>query len=253
MTTADQTLVQLAKDVSTDGGLKVWSVIVTLLGDRVRHDMDPLPSKDLMAVLGLLGISPESIRVALHRLRRDGWIVAHKSGRTSSYSLTPKAQEETLAVAPQIYEARLVAPATLSLCVFRDAGPAMAWVEQISSRNVLWLHDMAIVTFEDRVPHTQDAICFPVQAQTLPEWIRSRADRALDTQRIQDVLDVMCALGRLDLTENDEKRAARLLALHAWRRVILKTNFAAFALSEGAEIYQKSQGKLEQILKSFPV
>ena len=57
---------------------KTWSLIATLFGDL---DGDELSGKALWSLLAPLGIKPEATRVALHRLKKDGWIVAKKAGR----------------------------------------------------------------------------------------------------------------------------------------------------------------------------
>ena len=83
MQNASPTLIDLAAALNGRGGLKVWSLIVTLMGDRLRLNAGAIQNRDLTAILGLLGITPQAIRVAVHRLRRDAWIVTEKSGRMS--------------------------------------------------------------------------------------------------------------------------------------------------------------------------
>ena len=72
--------------------LRVWSVIVTLMGDLTvmgtpGADASGVSGQALGKVMAALGIRPEATRVALHRLRKDGWI---ESTRTRApVSLSP--------------------------------------------------------------------------------------------------------------------------------------------------------------------
>ena len=54
------------------GPLKAWSVIVTILGDLCQDQNDRVSGRSLTRIMGAMGISAQTVRVALHRLRRDG-------------------------------------------------------------------------------------------------------------------------------------------------------------------------------------
>ena len=68
----------LIEDLSALEPIKTWSLIVTLFGDL---NGQPVTGKQLGAILGRVGIKTEAMRVALHRLRKEGWIVSTKIGR----------------------------------------------------------------------------------------------------------------------------------------------------------------------------
>ncbi|MCZ7676095.1 MAG: hypothetical protein M5U35_09785 [Roseovarius sp.] len=85
------------------GPLRTWSVIVTVLGDFCRSRDQRVGGRELQAVLGRIGLTPASTRVALHRLRRDGWIESERRGRDAAYRLSAMGWRETEAARGRIY------------------------------------------------------------------------------------------------------------------------------------------------------
>ena len=79
---------------------KTWSLIATIFGDL---DGDSLSGKQIGALLSHAGIKPAASRVALHRLRNEGWIVSKKHGREVSYTLSDHARAETAAAQKDVY------------------------------------------------------------------------------------------------------------------------------------------------------
>ena len=99
------------------GPLKVWSVLVTVLGDLSAHPGDRFSGKVLTRLIAPLGLSGPAMRVALHRLRRDGWIVSNRQGRESLYGLSPEGWHQTERVRPRIYAAEIVPVRSAQLVV----------------------------------------------------------------------------------------------------------------------------------------
>ena len=113
------------------GVLKVWSVIVTVLGDIAQiHPKTEIIGPVLTDVLARIGIQPEAVRVALHRLRRDDWIESRKVGRISYLRLTAKGLSETASVADRVFAPLPPAPDHWCLVV---APPHPAVVEPLGS------------------------------------------------------------------------------------------------------------------------
>lgn len=84
-------------------GLRVWSIIVSFLGDMAQDKGAGVSSAALTRVITPLGIKPEAIRVALHRLRKDGWTESQRRGRGSFHFLTPFGRQQSALVTPRIY------------------------------------------------------------------------------------------------------------------------------------------------------
>ena len=94
---------QAIRALSDLGPLRVWSLLVTVFGDLAPEQ--PLDGPTLSSIMGAIGIKPEATRVALQRLRSDGWITSQKQGRTSQHSLTDIGKRDSAAARPRIYGA----------------------------------------------------------------------------------------------------------------------------------------------------
>lgn len=87
------------------GGQRVWSLMVSLFGDLAQGEGDAIDGPVLSTIMTALDVRPEASRVALHRLRNDGWLQSHKVGRISQHSLTAQGRAESAAASPRIYAA----------------------------------------------------------------------------------------------------------------------------------------------------
>lgn len=76
----------------SQGGARPQHLLVTLLGDYWLGHKGPLPSAGLVDLLDEFSISAPSARAALSRLARRGLLQSSKSGRRTSYGLTPLAE-----------------------------------------------------------------------------------------------------------------------------------------------------------------
>jgi phenylacetic acid degradation operon negative regulatory protein len=86
-----------------DQSFGVWSLIVTFFGDMAQGPDDQVSGTALTAVCASLGVKPQAMRVALHRLRKDGWIDSVKTGRKSAYFLTETSRDESAKASARIY------------------------------------------------------------------------------------------------------------------------------------------------------
>ncbi|MFQ5418915.1 MAG: phenylacetic acid degradation operon negative regulatory protein PaaX, partial [Anaerolineae bacterium] len=64
--------------------------IFTLFGDYVLPRGGKIWTKDLLYLMEVLGMGERAVRSVLSRLSRNGWLISHREGRQSQYSLTPK-------------------------------------------------------------------------------------------------------------------------------------------------------------------
>jgi phenylacetic acid degradation operon negative regulatory protein len=67
-------------------------LIFNLFGDYVYPRRVAVPTAGLLKVLALLGVSERAARSTLSRMKGKGWLRAHRKGRRSLYSLTPRAR-----------------------------------------------------------------------------------------------------------------------------------------------------------------
>lgn len=205
----------LLAELMAFGDLKVWSVLVTILGDLASAEGQSLTGPVLSSLTQRMGIRPEAQRVALHRLRKDGWITAMKVGRVSHYALSPRARAETQAVHTRVFDADVERPdhcVMLAVDPKSDASPPEAFLPIAPH---LYLTDQQISAYPD-------GLVTSVALKDLPEWARQAVMPPQISATYGALFEV---LDRHTSAKNAlydaEKLVARLLTLHLWRRLVL--------------------------------
>ena len=80
--------------LTTNGiALKPRSILFDIFGSYVRYRSGVIGLSNLTQLLGWFGISEDSVRVTLSRMKREKWFSSERAGRASFYSLTPKGWE----------------------------------------------------------------------------------------------------------------------------------------------------------------
>ena len=195
---------------------RVWSLLVTVFGDLAQEEGSAISGAVLRAVASVIGFKPEAVRVALHRLRKEGWIESSRKGRQSDYYLTDWGREQSAEASPLIYS--------------RDEPGAEAWLILSEAGNNAKC-GMPVGSGQRIAPQpspNDDELSVLLDSDvSMPQWIRQKlctADiLALGTEtadrftRLGDQLDRPCELPALD------RAVLRVLIVHAWRRVVLRT------------------------------
>ncbi len=240
---------EVIRSLAAYDSIKVWSWLTTIFGDMARAPGDELSG----AVLGMLteavGIRPQAMRVAIHRLRKDGWIVARREGRGSHYCLTEPALAETIAASARIYAARAARPDRWHLLVTDPAVP-------VADDDALAISDHCAIAAGAPVPRGAEVLAFDLSAGQIPNWaIRAAVpdDRAEMFHRLSDALrpvGVLAASGA-DLPVLT-RTTLRLLALHHWRRAVLRCPPLVEALAGDAWIGGVCRRQAADIFERFP-
>lgn len=203
-------MADLIAELRAVSDLKVWSVLVTLFGDMALAEDARLSGPRLRALLGPLGIQPEAVRVALHRLRKDGWITAERAGRIGQYGLSARGRAETEAVAERVYGANRPTQSPWFLVVQPD--------ELDPPKQGLSLGHGRFLCPEDVAP---PALSAPLQ-RAIPSWVIAHVlpeglDAAFAT------LETLVSSPVTVPDDAEEAAVLRLLILHHWRRLVLRT------------------------------
>ncbi|MFZ7091076.1 PaaX family transcriptional regulator C-terminal domain-containing protein [Primorskyibacter sp. 2E233] len=210
------------------GPLRTWSVIATIMGDLLRDPPDCISGQSLASLVGKMGISEQALRVAVHRLKKDGWIESRREGRESFHYLSAQARQETEAVRPLIYGGvppdagdvtLVVAPPDLAQPLLRIL-PKPA--TQLSARCALIAESKGVL--DERL------LTVPLGPAEIPDWVAEvlapkdlRAEFAMLTKQTLHAVD--------HLPEAPEMRLVlRLVILHHWRRLVLRQPPLAEAL-----------------------
>ena len=203
------------------GGSRVWSLVISLFGDLAQDKGQTISGPVLSAIMAELQIKPEAARVALHRLRNDGWITSQKSGRISQHSLSAKGRAESAEASPHIYADPTVAEIDWQLVLTSDTDTPSA-------------DDMAAFGFAAVAPRVYVG---PAKAETPPEtlsfrgkevpgWLRAQAEPQDLSNGYEDLLGTLTNLQHTlpEAAELNPVQIAvlRCLIVHNWRRLVLK-------------------------------
>lgn len=195
-----------------DSPVKVWSLIMTVFGDLAGEEGDEISGQSLAILMEGLGIRADATRVALHRLRKDGWVISRKSGRTAHYRLSNHGLQETRKASPRIYQ-KSILPCDLKIALLPHQ-TGLTPSQKVQSLEVmpnLWLTPHSIEGAWDLIPKT-----------STPEWMTElilSEQNQLAFDKLYNWLEGLSKGRHIDL----RRRALfRISVVHAWRRPILR-------------------------------
>ncbi|WP_101065787.1 PaaX family transcriptional regulator C-terminal domain-containing protein [Roseovarius salinarum] len=234
------------------GPLKVWSVVVTILGDMCTTPDDRIGGKLLTALAGRMGVTAQAVRVAVHRLRADGWIESEKAGRESLYGLSGHGWTETQAVRPVIYSGAMPTPGEPWLIVAPPHLSAADFTARLPATAIGLGPRTALVETPPTAPDT-DMLLARARPDHIPGWLvdlladgelRSEYDRlgactrrAMAGPRPDNLLD---------------STVLRLLILHHWRRLRLRHGALPDMLLQSKWEGARARRAVAEALEVFP-
>lgn len=199
------------------GGHRVWSLMVTLFGDLAQAEGSTIDGPTLSAIMAEMDIRPEAVRVALHRLRNDGWIASEKSGRTGRHALTTTGRSETTEASARIYASPASTDNNWQLALTQDA-----------HTDDLKVHGFLPLLPRIYLGNAQTSA--PRGTLTLtggpaPDWLRAEiAPLMLETEYAA----LLPLLKHVEHTTQTDKltplqtATLRCLLVHNWRRIVLR-------------------------------
>ena len=204
---------------------RVWSIIVTLFGDLAQNPGDRISGAVLSRITEPMGIKPEAMRVALHRLRGDGWIVSERDGRISHYSLTADGLKQSRAASPRIYARQVKYPDRWQVCVANGGrgGAKPADIQKLRRRGFLQVNSGVFLAPADTTP-LKDSLVLQGHVENVPVWLCDRVAPAEVAQAYDDLND---ALDRFSLLLRPvphitplQAATLRTILVHVWRRAL---------------------------------
>lgn len=198
---------------------RVWSWVVTVFGEMAREPGTEISGTLLGCLAGLIGIKPEAIRVALHRLRKDDWIISRRDGRRSVHFLSEKGRMLSSEASPRIYDA---APdsRTAWLVLADPRHPAVTFsADPVSIGPGMWV---AAERLDEEA-----VFCAQLEpGHELPSWISERVC-SREMARESGVFAGRLAELRAKIADPEalsplQTATLRVLIVHGWRRLILK-------------------------------
>lgn len=245
MTLGPDPIRPLVEALTADAPLKLWSVLVTCLGDVSRDGVVEVSGIALSAFVERMGLQPQAMRVALHRLKRDGWVESRRIGRVGFHRLSDSALTQTRAVAGRIYGPS-AGPAPWHLAgVPPDAPDGLSLLpDSLSSVPISRSFALICGPLED-VP--QDWLLTAPTARGLPTWVRDVVTEAACDADFTSLERTLSAIDTVPDTRLD-RFTLRVLVLHAWRRLILRSSPAAEAALGEARAEIACRMRVHQLL-----
>jgi len=203
------------------GGQRVWSLMISLFGDLAQGNGDAIDGPVLSTIMAALDVRPEASRVALHRLRNDGWLQSRKVGRISQHSLTAQGRAESAAASPRIYAAPPDLSEPWQMVMTEENGREI----DATLRAEGFIPVMPRV-YVGRSESTAPKGSLALRGETPPDWLR----RAVEPTALEPEYDALLhALSTLQgkLACDSHMNALdiavlRCLIVHNWRRLALK-------------------------------
>lgn len=242
----------LTNALTRSGGHRVWSLIISVFGELAQQQGSSIDGPVLSALMARMNVKPEAVRVALHRLRNDGWITSQKTGRMSRHSLTEYGLGETLGATRLIYDAPADMPLDWHVVVTADA--------DVDRRDQMIADGYAPVAARIFIGTTQTPMleeALVMQAENAPDWLKSQLTPdglSKDYQHLYELLgqiDKNMAQANMCLSPI-EVAVLRCLIVHNWRRLVLKHPVLPQALYTIAWKGHDCRRLVHKILLHFP-
>ena len=202
---------------------RVWSMLVTIFGDLAQQPGDSISSAVLSRITEPAGIRPEAMRVALHRLRRDGWIESTRIGRSSQHRLSETGRAESARVTPRIYARVISLPDQWHLKISETPDPegsnsaAQNGHVQIAPNAVLAPGPLPVATAHLGIELTAYSVPPRLHARLCPpDLLTACRDLHQALQMALENLTPNTTLSALQIA------TLRLLIVHNWRRILLR-------------------------------
>lgn len=233
------------------GGGRVWSLMVSLFGDLAQEDGKTIDGPMLSAIMSLLQIKPEAVRVALHRLRNDGWISSRKAGRISRHGLTDKGRAESAAASPRIYAEPRAEAGKWQLLLLKAEESDLD--EKLSAAGYTAIMPRVVVGPADAEP---PAGALALQGTTAPDWLRQELRPAALDDAYADLHDTLvrlsAALPDRGALSPLEIAVLRCLVVHNWRRLILRHPMLPAPLVSAEGAGHRCHLRVADLLNRFP-
>lgn len=205
---------------------RVWSVIVSLFGDLARQPDDRLSGAALGRIIGPVGIRPEAIRVAVHRLRKDGWLESRRSGRESQHFLSAFGREQCNVVAPRIYARAPAARPDWHIVLAEEPAGVPLLDDLLLTESYVSIGRNVAIGAGPAPVDADDLLVFSTTPVSVPGWFRDKVCPPDLNRACQALLtDLTAASGLLtaDRAPSPLQTATlRTLIVHRWRRVALR-------------------------------
>lgn len=205
---------------------RVWSIIVSLFGDLAQGSGARLSGGALTRIIGPMGIKPEAIRVALHRLRKDGWLLSERNGRESQHSLTEFGRAQSATVTPRIYNRDPRIAEDWHVLIADEAAGMQTLDDLLLTESHIGIGRNVAIGSGPVPGNCDDILVFAVTPLSVPGWIKARICPPDLNLACRSLLDDLGRVGAATIAAHQPSplqiATLRTLIVHRWRRVVLR-------------------------------
>ncbi|MFK7860781.1 MAG: hypothetical protein AB8B64_18330 [Granulosicoccus sp.] len=199
--------------------IKVWSLIITLFGDRSAKGASvALSGKQIRGLLEHIGVKADTTRVALHRLKKEGWITTAKHGREVAYRLSDHGCTQTASAYDDVYRQSVKYETGWKLQLsLQETGAFLPGAMPVL-RNIVLLPEEAQDTHSDNMD-------LSLVAADVPPWFVNLVLPPKHLAIAEGYLQIVANLGPvIECSAELDKSALRLLIVHHWRKMALRNS-----------------------------
>jgi len=205
-------------------GQRVWSIIISFLGDMAQDEDAGISSAALTRVITPLGIKPEAIRVALHRLRKDGWTDSERKGRGSRHALTPHGRAQSARVTPRIY-ARTPCGAKDWHLLVAGTSEGLEHLDHLSETSpdhLIRVNRQVGLAGGADTASRPDMLVVRADIAQVPAWLQDDLFPAPLRRSCAALNAALSPLGQPPELDPLRRACLRTLIVHRWRRIALR-------------------------------
>ena len=210
-----------------EGRLRVWSVIVTILGEVAEPLGGQIAISELIDICGMMAIEPQAVRTAISRLSKEGWVESRKQGRNARYHFAKDSRDVALTAAQNIYrkpfQDETWVYALLPMQGAKKRAPLLAALAPlhpliIGNQIMIWPETQTKYLSQE----VKDAlILFDKAPQALPDDMLAMITPS-PHHDLCDRLSDICARLKTDQLTPEKMLVVRILMIHFWRRMVLR-------------------------------
>ena len=213
--------------LTASGTQRVWSVLVSIFGDLAQKETDQISGALITRLTGLAGIKSEATRVALRRLRKEGWIESTRSGRNSTHSLTAFGRAQSAAAVPRIYARETVRPETWHVLIADSSdGSRQELADLLLTGDYIPLSSTAAMAPGEAPEGIEDLFIVQSGALSVPRWLRERCGPDALNEGYKQLLTrlraVQESIPASGVGDPFQAAVLRVLIVHSWRRIVLR-------------------------------
>ncbi len=216
---------QLLCDLKQDNSLKAWSLIITFFGDSIAPRGGAVSASSIQSIMAQCGIGSGTVRTALSRLGKDGWVERNRAGRYSFYRLTEKGAMQSSEASDTIYAAPAQnqhneQPLYLIVTKPGQTQPSHSEFSSLSPHGNVFLLPVTHPAAEAFA--NEHNILATVSSAALPDWVATLMLPASLSIKYHQLHRRAGTIVPHKINDSAQALALRTLLIHEWRRVRLR-------------------------------